>query len=31
VGDITLSKLGPAFEDLVIVEAELTGYAGYPG
>jgi hypothetical protein len=31
VGDITLAKLGPTFENLVIVEAELTGYAGYPG
>jgi hypothetical protein len=31
VGDITLSKLGPTFENLVAVEGELTGYAGYPG
>jgi hypothetical protein len=31
VGDITLSKLGPTFENLVTVEGELTGYAGYPG
>jgi hypothetical protein len=30
-GDITLSKLGPTFENLVIVEGELKGYAGYPG
>ncbi len=31
VGDIPLSKLGPTFENLVAVEGELTGYAGYPG
>lgn len=30
-GDLTLSKLDPAFEHLVVVEGELTGYAGYPG
>ena len=31
VGDLTLSKLDPTFETLVIAEGELTGYAGYPG
>ncbi|HXW80263.1 MAG TPA: hypothetical protein VEJ84_12235 [Acidimicrobiales bacterium] len=31
VGDIMLSKLGPTLENLVTVEGELTGYAGYPG
>jgi hypothetical protein len=29
-GGLTLSKLDPAFESLVVIEAELTGYAGYP-
>ncbi|MGO9334324.1 MAG: hypothetical protein ACLQCU_09820 [Acidimicrobiales bacterium] len=31
MGDLTLSKLDPTFERLVIVEGELRGYAGYPG
>lgn len=31
LGDVTLSKLDPTFDTLVIVEGELTGYAGYPG
>ena len=31
VGDLTLSKLDPTFERLVMVEGELSGYAGYPG
>jgi hypothetical protein len=31
VGDLTLAKLDPAFETLVVSEAQLTGYAGYPG
>lgn len=30
-GDLTLSKLDPTFEKLVVIEGELTGYAGYPG
>ena len=30
-GDLTLTKLDPAFERLVVVQGELTGYAGYPG
>ncbi len=29
-GPLTLAKLGPSFERLVIAEAELTGYVGYP-
>jgi hypothetical protein len=31
LGDLTLSKLDPTFDTLVVVEGELTGYAGYPG
>ena len=31
LGDLTLSKLDPSFERLVVAEGELTGYAGYPG
>jgi hypothetical protein len=31
VGDLTLAKLGPAFDTLSVVEGELTGYAGFPG
>ena len=31
VGDLTLSKLDPTFETLVVAEGELTGYAGYSG
>jgi len=31
VGDLTLSKLEPTLQTLVTTEAELTGYAGYPG
>ena len=31
LGDLTLSKLDPDLETLVVVEGELTGYAGYPG
>lgn len=31
VGDLTLSKIDPTFQRLVMVEAELTGYAGWPG
>lgn len=30
-GDLTLAKLDPTFESLVVIEGELTGYAGYPG
>jgi hypothetical protein len=30
-GDLTLAKLDPTFESLVVIEAELTGYAEYPG
>ncbi|HZO96791.1 MAG TPA: hypothetical protein VFB42_05415 [Gaiellaceae bacterium] len=30
-GDLTLSKLSSSLDTLVAVEAELTGYAGYPG
>ena len=30
-GDLTLSKLDPTFQNLVVIEGELTGYAGYPG
>ena len=31
LGDLTLSKLDPTFERLVVVEAELEAYTGYPG
>lgn len=31
LGALTLAKLDPAFEQLVAIEAEMTGYAGYPG
>ncbi len=31
LGDLTLVKLAPTFESLSVVEAELTGYAGFPG
>lgn len=31
LGDLTLAKLDPTFETLVVAEGELTGYAGYPG
>lgn len=31
LGPLTLAKMGPSFEDLVVAEADLTGYAGYPG
>lgn len=31
VGELTLVKLGPTFDTLSVVEAELTGYAGFPG
>jgi hypothetical protein len=31
LGDVTLSKLSPTLETLVVGEGELTGYAGYPG
>jgi hypothetical protein len=30
-GDLTLAKLDPSFESLVVIEGELTGYASYPG
>lgn len=30
-GDLTLAKLDPSLQSLVVIEAELTGYAGYPG
>ena len=30
-GALTLVKLGPTFHALSVVEAELTGYAGFPG
>jgi len=30
-GHLTLSKLDPTFEKLVVIEGELTRYAGYPG
>jgi len=29
VGELTLVKLGPTFDTLSVVEAELTGYAGF--
>ena len=31
LGAVTLSKLDPSFERLVVAEGELTGYEGYPG
>jgi hypothetical protein len=31
VGDLTLAKLDPTFEKLVVAEGTLTGYAQYPG
>jgi hypothetical protein len=31
LGDLTLAKLDPTFDKLVAVDAELSGYAGYPG
>jgi hypothetical protein len=31
LGDLTLAKLDPTFEKLVVVDADLSGYAGYPG
>lgn len=31
LGPLTLAKLGPSFENLVVAEGELSGYAGYPG
>jgi hypothetical protein len=31
VGDLTLSKIDPTFDRLVVVEGELAGYAGWPG
>jgi hypothetical protein len=31
LGDLTLAKLDERFETLSVIEAELTGYAGYPG
>jgi len=30
-GPLTLAKLAPTFESLVVAEGELTGYGGYPG
>ena len=31
VGDLTLAKLDPTFQKLVVAQCELTGYAQYPG
>lgn len=31
LGDLTLAKLDPTFDKLVVVDADLSGYAGYPG
>jgi hypothetical protein len=31
LGDLTLAKLDPSFEALVVAEGELTGYGGHPG
>jgi hypothetical protein len=31
LGDLTLAKLDPTFDKLVAVDAQLSGYAGYPG
>ncbi|MGD0440842.1 MAG: hypothetical protein ABSB52_09475 [Acidimicrobiales bacterium] len=31
VGELTLVKLGPAFDVLSVAQGELTGYAGFPG
>lgn len=31
VGDLTLAKLAPTMDELVVFEGELVGYTGYPG
>jgi hypothetical protein len=31
LGDLTLAKLGPTFDTLIVAEGALEGYAGYPG
>ena len=31
LGELTLAKLDPSFERLIVADGQLTGYAGYPG